>query len=1024
MKKLVQSLFVMLLIASSVLAQDKKITGKVTAKEDGLPLPGVSVKVTGTKLGTQTDANGNYSIIVPTSAKSLDISFVGFLAKTVPLGTRLVLNIILETDAKQLSEVIVNGYSSIKKTEFAGSSSRITSEEIENKPVTSFDQTLAGKAAGVSINTSSGIIGAPVVIRVRGTSSISSGSQPLIVIDGVPVVQGNTGQLYNQTNPLADINPNDIESIDVLKDASASALYGSRAAAGVLLITTKQGKIGASKVTYDTYFGYNEPSRLFKVLDGGQYNTVINKMRTNANLTPIAFYGDVNGDNIPDVTNTDWQKEVYTKGLNMSQQIGVSGGTAKTQYYTSVSYLDYQNFIKVNRLRRATARLNATHEANKWLKFGANSQFTRGLQNGLGSGTGGALSGIPFGPFTYYPNTPVFNQDGTYNYGKGGNLISIGTEPNPVGVLNQNYDNLDSKRFLGSGFAEIKILPELKLRTTYSADYQTGFTNQYWNNEAGDGRGFGNLVQDVYNENLVYNWASTLNYNKVFNKHSVGLLAGAEYNKFSSNYLYAFAYGASDPFYTQFIGSAFTTFGADGGRISNGLESYFASGNYSFDQKYSASATIRSDAYSGYGRDNKTGYFPSGSVAWRVIQEDFMKNINWLGDLKLRASYGLTGNSNIGSYPSLATYSPVTYADLGGSSLGNPGNSALRWEKTAQLDLGLDATIFKSIDLVFDYYDKETNDLILNSPVPATNGFPNNSLTKNIGKLSNKGLEFQISSRNFSKKDFSWNTSFNIAYNKTRVISTNDTGDEVAGGFSVAKPGYDLGVYKLIKWAGVNSQTGLAQFYDINGNIKAYNQAVTPASQRWTNPATGAVVTPINGADAVIDASKTPFPKYIGGLSNDVRYKNFDFNIFVQFSADFYVYNATKASLLSNSNIRNKSVEILNSWTTPGVDASSQKLFYGDATSTQSSTRWLERGDFIRGKSISLGYTIPKTIVKKLDLSRIRIYAQVQNAFTITSYSGIDPEANNGGNVNIGGGVDNYRPYIARTFLLGLNVGF
>jgi TonB-linked SusC/RagA family outer membrane protein len=1027
MKKLLRSLFLMMLFANFALAQNRTITGKVTGKDDERPLPGVTIRLKGAQGGAQTTADGSFSILVPSTAKGLEFNYIGYISQSVSLPSGNTINIYLEPTSQDLTEVQVTGYSTILKKENTSAIAQVKGEAISNLPVTSFDQSLGGRAAGVQVNNASGIIGAPVVIRIRGISSLTSGSQPLIVVDGVPVNQGNIGQLYNSANALADINPNDIETLDVLKDAAATALYGSRGAAGVILITTKQGKAGVTKVSYDTYFGFNEPSKKIDVLNADQYNSVINQKRANAGLSDIAKYGDYDGDGKVDAANTDWQDEVYRKGMIMSHEFAISSGTERTSIFASASYLDYDNYIKVNQARRGSARLNITHKVNDWFKVGLNSQYSRNLQNGLGSGTGGAYSGIPYGPFFYFPNVPVKAND-DYYLAQGGNVLGIGNIPNPRAVLDKNYDNYDTKRFLGSGFAEISILPGLKIRSTYGVDYQTGFATNYWNGDVGDGAGLDGLVQDVYNESLVWNWANTITYNKVIAQdHTINLLGGAEYNKNTTRFFYASAYGSSDPFYRQFVGSAFTTFGADGGLGANGFDSYFGSANYSYKQRYLATATYRADAYSGFGISNKRGGFPSGALAWRFTEEDFLKNIKFLSEGKLRASYGLTGNSNIGNFPALATYGPVTYANLSGSALTNPGNPDLRWEKTKQLDIGLDATLFNKVNVVLDYYNKKTNDLILNNPVPATLGFPNNQITQNIGAISNKGFEFTANVNAVSSKSIQWNINFNIAYNKTRVISTNSAGDDITTTYSIARPGNEIGSFYLIRWAGVNPETGLAQFLDVNGNTKMYN----PATNAWTDPSSGQTVSAITSTDKVL-LDKSYFPKFKGGLTNDFRYKSFDLSVFLQFATDFYVFDATRRALLGQTNLNN-STEILNSWTAPGQVTDNQKLYYADATSTQASTRWLEKGDFLRGRNIMLGYSLPATMVKKLGLSRLRIYAQVQNAFTITGYKGTNPEANSNSsatdvnanaNTNIGGGIDAYTPYLARTWSLGLNVGF
>jgi TonB-linked SusC/RagA family outer membrane protein len=1013
---------------TQVFAQNRTITGTVTGRSDGLPLPGVSISVKGTTQGTQSDANGNFSIAVGPDARTLVFSYIGYITQEVAIGATDKLRVGMDADSKALDEVVVTGYSTILKRDNVASISKISGDRIANLPVTSFDQALGGKAAGLQVNVESGIIGAPVVMRIRGVSSISSSSEPLVVIDGVPVPTADDGQLYNNANPLSDLNPNDIERIDVLKDPSATSLYGSRGANGVILVTTKQGVAGVTKVNLDTYFGFNEPNKQIKVLNGEQYNQVINQRRANAGLAPAALYGDYNGDGTPDPVSTDWQKLVYKKGMTMNHQLSVSGGDQKTVVYAGASYMDYQNYIDVNRQRKGSIRINVTNTANNWLKLGFNSQYSRNLQNGLGSGTGPSYSGIPFGPLMFYPNVPV-KVDGAYYDGQGGNTVSLASIPNPVAVLYQNYDNQENKHFLGNGFAEATILPGLRLKTNYGVDYEDKFEYQYWGDDFGDGRGLGGLVQDVYTTTTTWNWSNTLSYNQTFGASTINALAGAEFNKYDNRYFYAAAYTASDPFYNQFVGSAFSNKDADGNLNANGFDSYFASVNYSYKGKYLAEATYRNDAYSGYGKNFRRGGFPSGSLAWNFTQEDFAKNLNWLSDGKLRLSYGVTGNSQIGDYPALAIYEPVQYATLGGSSLSSAGNQDLHWEKTKQFDAGLDFSLYKKLNIIIDYYDKRTSGLILNNPVPYTLGIPTNSITQNIGSLNNKGLEFTASSDIGLGKDLRWLPNFNISYNKNIVTSTPN-GADITAGTNIARPGYALGSYYLVRWAGVNPQNGFSQFLDANGNVRMYD----PAAKVWEDPATGAQVAAVGSGDRVLE-DKSYFPKIQGGFGNTFVYKQFDLNVFLEFATDFWIYDDTQQAL-HNQSVTNNSADILNSWTTAGQITDNPKMYYNDATSLSAftSTRWLEKGNYLRGKNIAVGYTLTKSAAAKLGVASIRIYAQVQNAFTITGYKGTNPETSyitgnvNGGYTNqqgnIEGGRDYFTPYLARTWTLGLNVGF
>lgn len=1001
-----------------VQAQTRSIKGRIT-DEKGSPISNASVLLKGTTVGVNADANGNFTINVPENAKTLIVSSLNFATRELTLGNASTFNITLKSSDASLEEVVVMGYSTVRKSSLTGSVSKVGGSEIVNRPNLSFDQALAGKAAGVQVSTSSGLIGAPVNIRVRGASSISSGSEPLIVMDGVPLIQGNNGQLYNPTNALADINPNDIESVEVLKDASAAAIYGSRASGGVLLITTKKGKSGAPKMSYDTYVGFSQPAKFLHVLDGPQYTSTINTMRVNAGLAASASNGDFNGDGQPD--NTNWQNEVYRNGLTHNHQVGISGGSERTTYYASLGYNDFENYIIVNRQKRAAVRLNLTTKVTNWLEVGIKTQFTRTFLYGLGSGTGNALSGVPFGPLTAYPNVPVYNAAGDYYVGNGGNTIPQNT-PNPVAVQNLNYDTRDNRRFINSVYGEFTLLKGLKLKSQYNTDVQTSFTDQYWDASVGDGQGLAGVAQTVAAETRIWSWFNTLNYNKKIGEHDFSILAGTEYTKNYGISSYAFGIGMNDPLIRIIHPANFATTGTENAvELNNGLASYFGGLNYSYSGKYLASFNFRSDAYSGFGRTNRWGYFPSGSAAWRISQENFWKS-RLVSDLKLRVSYGITGNSNIGNYPSLATFGPTTYSDIASLNLNSPGNSNLRWEQTGQFDIGFDAVIGKGINVVVDYYKKKTKDLILDNPILATVGFPGNLIRENIGSIESSGFELAVTLPVIQKRDFQWNISFNGATNKTKVISTNATGSDIFGGQSIVRPGYNMSAFFLIPWAGVNSANGQPMFTDINGVVKQYNHAAT-AANRWTRVSDGAVTTPITANDRVVLNDKTPYPTFFGGLSQNFNYKNFDLSFDLQYSFGAYVYNNTIQNLLLMTNTRNKSVDILKAWTKPGDKTDMPRLFFNENQSTQASTRFLEKADFLRMRNIQLGFTLPKKLLERAKIGNLRLYAQIQNAFTITGYKGMDPESNANGNVNVGLGIDAFRPYLARTITFGLNLG-
>lgn len=1014
-------LLLMALGSYDLYAQNRTVRGKVV-NEKGEPVASASVKIKNAKTGTVTANDGSFSVTGGNNTV-LIISSLGFESQEIEVGTQTDINVQLKSVAGNLGEVVVVGYQQIRKANLTGSVAKVNGEEVANRPVMSFDQALTGKAAGVQVNTASGLVGDNVNIRIRGAASISSGSQPLIVIDGVPITQGGDGQLYNPVNTLADINPNDIESVEVLKDASAAAIYGSRASAGVLLITTKRGKAGATKLSYDGYYGVNRASRRLDVLDGEQYNTVINKLRSNAGLTNIANYGDYNGDGQIDPISTDWQDEVYRNGPTQNHNLSISGGSGKTTYYGSLGYNDFQNYIIINRQKRSSGRLNLTTQATNWLEVGIKMQYSQTTSYGLGSGTGGALSGVPFGPLTAYPNVPVFNEDGSYYTGAGGNS-PLNNTPNPVAVQQLNNDTRESRRLIGSFYGEAKLFEGLKFKSQFNVDQLSGFTEQYWDASVGDGSGLAGLAQTVANEKRVWSWTNTLNYITRIGEHDINALAGAEYTRRNGVGYYASGVGINDPLFRLIDPANFASVSAQNYITeNNGLASYFGGLNYGYQNKYIATFNIRADAYSGFGRDNRWGYFPSGAVAWRISKENFMQNLTFIRDLKLRASYGITGNSNIGDFPALATFAPSQYADIPALNLNSPGNSALKWERTGQFDAGFDLTLNKNIQITFDYYKKKTKDLILNNPVLATLGFPGNTITQNVGEITNDGLELGLNIPVINQKDFTWDLNFNAAWNRNKVIATNENGDDILGGNSVIRPNTNMSAFFLIRWAGVNPTNGLPTFLDVNGNRKQYDQSQA-AANRWTMVSDNSVTTPITAADRVVHNDKTPYPKVFGGLSQNVRYKNFDLVLDLQYSLGLYVYNNTLQNLMTFNTNRNKSVEIQNAWTKAGDQTDVPRMFWGDNQWSQASTRWLEKGDFLRFRNVQIGYSLPQSALDKLKLSRIRLYVQVQNIWTITGYSGVDPEANSNGNVNIGLGIDSFRPYLPRTITGGVNIGF
>ncbi|MBO9199184.1 MULTISPECIES: SusC/RagA family TonB-linked outer membrane protein [Niastella] len=1031
MRKLLMSLWCsLLLLSGDLIAQTRTLTGKVI-DDNGKPLANASVIVKGTRVGTITNTDGSYSLNVPVGAKTLVISSIDMQPEEIQIGGLTVYNLVLRPQEVSMDEVVVVGYNTIARRSLTGSVSKVSGEALSNKPVASFDQALTGKAAGVLVNTSSGLVGDDVIIRVRGGASVSMGGYPLIVLDGVPVTQGNQHEIYGKFNALAELNPSDIENIEVLKDASAAAIYGSRGSAGVLLITTKKGKAGTTSLNYDNYIGFNEPTRQLQVLNAPDYMATINKLKSNAGLPASAFYGDIDNDGKADTINTNWQDELFHKGLVQNHNVAISGGSASSTYFASLNYNENQGYLKPTLQKRGSARLNMTSKVTDWLQFGVNTQYSRTRMNNLGSGVGTAFSGVPSAPLTALPNIPVYSPDGNYYTGLGGNKNLSGYfTPNPVAVTQMNYEDRDAHRFIGSAFGELQLIKGLKLKSQVNVDYSSAYIDAYWNKDIGDGAGPGGVRQTNYNEKNTWSWFNTLNYNRQIGAdHELNVLAGTEYTRRTAKFSYNSGYGIFNPdlliINTANYQDVLAYDGIDG--IDDGLASYFGWVNYGFRKKYLATFNFRTDADSRFGKDKRWGYFPSGSVAWRVTEEDFMRPYVFVNDLKLRASYGVTGNSNIGYFPALSTIEPDTYADIPVLSLTNPGNSALGWERHVQFDAGIDALLWKNTSFTLDYYNRKTLDLILRNPVLATLGFPDNTITENVGELQSRGIELSVATPVWHGRNFAWDINFNMAWNKTKVIATNLFGDDLYDNndpnatYSIARPGQPLGVFYLIRWAGVNPLNGLPTFWDVNGNQKQFDKA--NAAMPWTLVADGSKTSGITASDRVL-TNKSPYPKLYGGISQTFKYLGFDASVDLQYALGFYIYNQTRANLMAFDNSKNKLVDIQHAWTKAGDNTDVPRLYWSDNFWTKNaSTRWLEKGDFLRVRNVQIGYTIPRAISERIKVNRLRFYVQGSNLYTFTGYTGIDPEANYVGETNIGLGIDKFRPYFSRTYTMGVNLG-
>lgn len=1015
-------------------AQDRTVTGTVTSAEDGSALPGVNVVIKGTTSGTSTDANGKYSISVPQSGGILVFSFIGLSSLEVEVGNRSVVDVRMSMDITQLTEVVVVGYGTQERRELTGSVTSISSKEIENLVAPSFDSQLAGRAAGVQVTTPGGIIGQRPIIRIRGVNSLTSNSDPLIVIDGVPVVADDRSGIV-AANPLANINPADIQSYEVLKDGSATAIYGSRAANGVILITTKRGSKGRASVNYSGSFGFNQEVERFNVLNGDQFVTIANEKRTNAGASELAVAGE----------NTDWQDYVFQKGAVQQHNISIAGGSEGTQYFFSVGFTDQESPIITNTLKRYSFRANVDHSFAKRVKVGTSLSYNFTEINGLNNGAN-SLSGVIYNASRMLPNVAIFdpnNQaydgfnttpDGA-SLGRGNNLSNVDNNiPNIAFVLANNIHRNRNNRMFGNLYGEIDLIEGLALRTQIGTDITLPDDFRSWDPRHGDGRGaVGSVVQQfapVYR----WNWQNTLNFQRtIAEDHNLNVTLGVEYQK--TNY-YSFsgqATGFSDRFYMQqnLISGSFQNQFATGGYADRGFDSYFWRVNYSYKGKYLLSVSLRNDGISDLHIDNRRGLFPGASIGWRISDEGFFTS-DLITDLKLRASYAEVGNVEIGTLAYAGGYSPVLYGPNAGIAFTQVSNRDLQWETSKKINLGLNATI-GPVTLEADYFVSDIDGLVLDAPVAPSLGIPggnHGTIAQNVGAMTNKGVELRIASNVLNRGKFKWNTDFNFTYLTNEVTNLISP---LTSTYNRTEVGRSIAELYGFKWAGVNPANGNPMYYKADGSIVQFNlsQASATRNFRAYNPSdpSDVSVAAASLGSADLDFLGNTLPKWSGGWSNQFSYGNFDLEIFLRYSGGNYIMNETLRGMLGQG-FSNNHASILNRWTEAGQVTDIPKLFSGqDANMWQtgaSNSRFVEKGDFVRVQNIVLGYRLPDETLQSVTggaVRSLRLFAQVQNPIVFTSYSGLDPEMNQYSS-QLQFGVDWNTAPIIRTYTVGLNVGF
>ncbi|MBB6236028.1 TonB-linked SusC/RagA family outer membrane protein [Pedobacter sp. AK013] len=1030
MKKLLLSMILSLSVITFAFAQGKVITGKVTSTSG--PIPGVSVFVKGSPAnGTQSDASGAFKLTVSDDAKTLIFSFIGYKTKEVPI-TGQTINVSLDEENNTLSDVVVVGYGTQNKRDVTGSVASVKSKDLENLPVTSFEQALQGKAAGVQIAAQNGKLGQGITVRVRGAASVTAGSEPLYVVDGIPITSGDFSSTTAPTSALADLNTNDIESIEVLKDASASAIYGARASNGVVLITTKQGKVGKTAITFSALGGISSPSNHREFLNSEQYVQILRRAGVGRakydfeNTTDYATlqealddyssivegrlnrYSAGNDDYKTYKVNTNWEREAFQSSpITQQYDLNLTGGNEKTKFYIGGQALNQDGIIVGNSYKRYSGRLNLTNKVTDFLEVGVNLNFSNSINNRLSNDN--AFSS-PLQAVALSPITPFIDpRSGLISGTLPGAASNYPLYYNPfIGIENASY-KATVYRTIGKAFANINIAKGLKFSTDFSVDnlnqneesYYGSLTFKNTGTNNGDGENISTFVINTNTNNF-------FSYNATFGEKSVfDAVIGTSYQKSTTKYSSIEGQDFPSDAYIK-LGSAATKVKATSNENAFSFLSYFFRANYKYNNRYLIGFSVRADGSSRFGTNNKYGYFPAGSLAWIASEEDFLKSSETISLLKLRLSYGLTGNAEIGNYRARGLFSGTgAYGGAAGQIPTQIANPDLTWEKTKQLDIGLDFGFLKNrITGTFDYYQKKTTELLLEVPIPQTTGF--SIKTQNLGKLENTGYELGINTENFVGA-FKWSTALTAAINNNKIT---DLGGQIlnTNEINAAIAGQPIGVFYLPEYAGVNPANGDAIYYrntvDANGNL----------DRSTTNN--------INDAQRIFAGN--PNPKYVFGINNSFSFKNFDLSIFFQGVSGNKIYNSGGQYMSANASngYDNQTADQINYWDKPGDITQVPEPRLGLGNGVGNSTRYISDGKYLRLKTLTLGYTFTPEILSKIKLSKLRLFATAQNLATITGYKGWDPEVNaDFQSTNINQGVDFYSAPQPRVISFGINIG-
>lgn len=991
-------------------AQQQQTVKGIVKGPDGLPVIAANISQKGTNNAAITDLYGNFTLNITGQHPVLVISYIGYVTTEVNVSGRAFIEVVLQEDVEALDEVVVVGYGTMRKKDVTGAVSSVRTEDITKNATSNVMQAIAGKMSGVQVVQNSGTPGGDVSILIRGVGTINDAS-PLYVIDGVPV---SGGMWY--------LNPNDVESIDVLKDASATAIYGSRGANGVVMVTTKQAQEGHTEINFDYSYGIQHTAKTYDMLNASQYAALHNEMRTNAgpeySLNPAFSDPESLG------TGTDWMDAIFRTAPMQKVNLSMLGGNQKISHATSLGYYTQDGIMKNSSYNRLSLQSNISSKIVSNVTVRANVNLSAENRRTQ------PVSTVIQNAMRILPSIPIQDENGEYA-GPTGNAEWNGNALNPVAIINEQNYRMKGFRMLSNISLEWEIIKGLKFKTTGGAELGYDYNNSYipkykWG--MNESKNTMQTVSSAYEQ--LYLWDNTLNYDKSFGKHRINAMAGTSYQEYKKESVSASGSGRASELTTE-LDNATKATDVGGNSLRWALMSYMARLHYSYDDRYLVTATFRADGSSKFGKDNRFGYFPSFAAAWNIGNESFMQSVKPISQLKLRAGYGQTGNQNIGAYAfadKLSVNGVYNFGSQRGfeSNLVNLiypyllSNPSVKWEAVEQYNVGVDIGFLKNrIVANLDFYVKNTRDMLTKKPVPQTSG---TSLEQadwppvNIGKVLNRGFEFTINTKNFVG-EFKWETNFNMSFNHNEVVSIG--GPEILNGVSLIREGQPINSFYGYKLGGVYQTLD-----EVFAGPVMENRAADKASHNpYKNTSPGDMwFVDVDGNGEINDLDRTvignPSPDCIFGFNNTFSYKNFDLSIFFQGALGNQVWNGVRASHESMNSTYNQLASTLERWTGEGTSSSMPRAIYADPNNnSRASTRWLENGSYAKLKNLTFGYTLPENWTDRAKVKALRLYVSFDNLCTITNYSGLDPE------VGLSG-LD-YGVYpSARTYMFGVSVKF